>query len=66
MSENVMGLIDAIAAGKSLEIENSFSQVMAEKLNSAIDLRREELSRNLLGAHTSVEDYDTENEANEV
>lgn len=66
MSESVMNLINAIQAGKSLDIESSFNQVMAEKLNSAIDLRREELSRNLLGAHTSVEEIDTENEPNEV
>lgn len=48
MSENVVNLIDAIQAGKSLDIEQNFSQVMAEKLHSAIDQRREELSRNLL------------------
>ena len=48
MSENVVNLIDAIQAGKSLDIEQNFNQVMAEKLHSAIDQRREELSRNLL------------------
>lgn len=48
MSESVANLIDAIQAGKSLDIEQNFNQVMAEKLHSAIDQRREELSRNLL------------------
>ncbi len=50
MSESVVNLIDAIHAGKSLDIEHNFNQVMAEKLHSAIDQRREELSRNLLTA----------------
>ena len=48
MSESLGNLIDAIQAGKSLDIEQNFNQVMAEKLHSAIDQRREELSRNLL------------------
>lgn len=52
MSENVVNLIDAIQAGKSLDIEQNFNQVMAEKLHSAIDQRREELSRNLLTTPT--------------
>lgn len=51
MSESLGNLVDAIQAGKSLDIDRNFNQVMAEKLNSAIDSRREELSRNLLGAH---------------
>lgn len=55
MSENVVNLIDAIEAGKSLDIEQNFSQVMAEKLHSAIDQRREELSRTLLTAPEEVE-----------
>jgi hypothetical protein len=50
MSESVVNLIDAIQAGKSLDIEQNFNQVMAEKLHSAIDQRREELSRHLLTA----------------
>lgn len=54
MSESLNNLIDAIQAGKSLDIDRNFNQVMAEKLNSAIDSRREELSRNLLGAHNSA------------
>ena len=48
MSESVVNLIDAIQNGKSLDIEQNFNQAMAEKLHSAIDQRREELSRNLL------------------
>lgn len=58
MSESVVNLIDAIQAGKSLEIEQNFNQAMAEKLNSAIDQRREELSRNLLS--TPVEEEEIE------
>ena len=54
MSESLNNLIDAIQAGKSLDIDRNFNQVMAEKLNSAIDARREELGRNLLGAHNSA------------
>jgi hypothetical protein len=48
MSESLVNLIDAIQNGKSLDIEQNFNQAMAEKLHSAIDQRREELSRNLL------------------
>jgi hypothetical protein len=55
MSENVVNLIDAIQAGKSLDIEQNFNQVMAEKLHSAIDQRREELSRHLLTTPEEVE-----------
>jgi len=58
MSESVFNLIDAIQAGKSLDIEQNFNQVMAEKLHSAIDQRREELSRDLLTTPAEVEEIE--------
>lgn len=69
MSENVMELINAIQSGKSLEIESSFNKVMADKLHFAIDSRREDISRNLLGAREeAVEPTEvaSEQEPNEV
>ena len=47
MNEQVRELIDAIAGGKTLEIESAFNEVMSSKLVDAIDVHRAEISSTL-------------------
>lgn len=54
MNENVKDLIDAIEAGKAVDIETAFEKVMSDKVYNAIEDRRAQLSYNLLGAHDRV------------
>lgn len=58
MNENVRDLIDAIESGKATAIETSFEKVMSDKVYSAIEAKRNDISYNLLGAHDNqvVED----------
>ena len=43
-------LINAIAAGDAIEIENTFNATMAEKISSAIDSKRMDIAQNLFAA----------------
>lgn len=47
MNEQTLELIDAIESGKSTAIETSFNEIMANKLVSAIDNRRQEIASGL-------------------
>lgn len=47
ISEQTLELIDAIESGKSTAIETSFNEIMANKLVSAIDNRRQEIASGL-------------------
>ncbi len=51
MNENVKDLINAIEAGKAVDIESAFEKVMSDKVYNAIEDRRTQISHNLLGAH---------------
>lgn len=55
--EQVKNLIDAMAAGKSLDIEASFNDIMASKMLSALDTRREEIAS---GLFASVQEESTD------
>ena len=43
-------LINAIAAGDAIEIENTFNTAMAEKISAAIDSKRMDISQSLFAA----------------
>ena len=47
MNEQTLELINAIESGKSTAIETSFNEIMANKLVSAIDNRRQEIASGL-------------------
>lgn len=48
-------LINAIAAGDAIEIENAFNATMAEKISSALDDKRIEVAQNLFATEQAVE-----------
>lgn len=43
-------LINAIAAGDAIEIENTFNMAMAEKISAAIDSKRMDIAQSLFAA----------------
>jgi hypothetical protein len=47
LTEEVRELIDAISAGKTLDIDASFNEIMSNKLSVAIDNHRIEIASNL-------------------
>lgn len=53
--EQVKELINAMESGKSLDIESSFNEIMASKLSSAIDNRRQEIAANLFTTQESAD-----------
>ena len=48
-------LINAIAAGDAIEIENAFNATMASKVSSAIDDMRIDVAQNLFATEQTVE-----------
>lgn len=48
-------LINAIAAGDAIEIENAFNSTMAEKISSRIDDMRIDVAQNLFSTQEQVE-----------
>lgn len=46
----VRNLIDALVAGDSLAIENSFDDVMSLKISNALDARKTELAQSMFAA----------------
>lgn len=48
-------LINAIAAGEAIEIENAFNSTMAEKISARIDDLRIDVAQNLFSAQEQVE-----------
>lgn len=48
-------LINAIAAGDAIEIENAFNSTMAEKISSRIEDKRIEVAQTLFAAEETIE-----------
>lgn len=48
-------LINAIAAGDALEIENAFNSTMAEKVSGRIDDMRINVAQNMFSSNEEVE-----------
>ena len=48
--ETTRDLINAIAAGDAIQIENTFNAAMAEKISGALDDRRIEVAQSLFVA----------------
>ena len=48
-------LINAIAAGDAIEIENAFNSTMADKISSALEDKRIEVASNLFRAEEVAE-----------
>ena len=48
--ETTRDLINAIATGDAIQIENSFNAAMAEKIAGALDDRRVEVAQSLFAA----------------
>lgn len=48
-------LINAIAAGDALEIENAFNSTMAEKVSSRIEDMRISVAQNMFSSNEEVE-----------
>lgn len=64
---SVKDLINAIASGSAVETEQTFNQVMAEKISARLDDMRIEVAQNMFKEHVgeieeelSLEDYSTE------
>lgn len=55
---NVLNLINAIEGGKTLEMESAFTEIMAAKMVSAIEAKREEIANNLFA--NPIEEFETE------
>lgn len=53
---NTRDLINAIAAGDAIEIENSFNATMAEKISGALDAKRIEVAQNLFATEQTIEE----------
>jgi len=59
---NTRELVDALASGDSIDIDNSFNSVMSQKISSALDNYRVQVAQNLF-PKTEIEqeeDADTE------
>lgn len=52
---NVRELVDALIAGDSMAIDNSFNTVMADKVSSALDDYRVEVARNMFNPTTETD-----------
>lgn len=48
-------LINAIAAGEAIEIENAFNLTMAEKISSRIEDKRIDVAQNLFNPQETVD-----------
>lgn len=60
---NVRELVDALIAGDSMAIDNSFNTVMADKVSSALDDYRVQVARNMFNPTTeSTDSTDVEEE----
>ena len=55
MSEAVKDLVDAIGAGKSIDIESSFEAAMAEKVSAKIDDLRTTYAQNMFAGQAEEE-----------
>lgn len=63
---NVRELVDALIAGDSVAIDNSFNTVMADKVSSALDDYRIQVAKTMFATPTeSVEDVDVEEESDD-
>lgn len=60
---NVRELVDALIAGDSVAIDNSFNTVMADKVSAALDDYRVQVARNMFNPTTeSIDSTDVEEE----
>lgn len=62
MSEAVKDLVDAIGAGKSIDIENSFEAAMAEKVSAKIDDLRTAYAQNMFAGQPEEVEIEQESE----
>lgn len=63
---NVRELVDALIAGDSVAIDNSFNTAMADKVSSALDDYRIQVAKTMFATPTeSVEDVDVEEESDD-
>ena len=53
-------LINAIAAGDAIEIENAFNSTMAEKVSARIDNMRVDVAQNMFSSQEQVEELSAE------
>lgn len=53
---NVRDLIDAIEAGKSVDIQRHFEEIMTDKMISAIEQRKHDIAQNLMRSNTEEDD----------
>jgi hypothetical protein len=53
-------LIDALVAGDSIAIENSFNAVMTDKVSSELDDYRVYVAHNMFSPESSVQETNTE------
>lgn len=52
---NVRELVDALIAGDSVAIDNSFNAVMSDKVSSTLDDYRVEVARNMFNPTTETD-----------
>jgi hypothetical protein len=65
MNEEIRGLIDAISSGDSESIMTNFDSLMNQKIASAIEFRKQEISSSLFGGERLEEVPEEEIESEE-
>lgn len=53
---SVRELVDAIANGDTIEIQNQFNDQMSSRLSTVLDVYKTELAKNMFNPHREVED----------
>jgi len=68
MTKNILNFIDAVESGKSIAIESAFAELIADRINNAIDERKVEIAQSLFkeSVKEKVEEPLAEAELNEV
>ena len=57
---DVNDLINALSAGNNVSAEDTFNSLMADKINSAMDDRKIEISQGMMGVAPEVEEMEYE------
>jgi hypothetical protein len=59
---SIPNMISALVTDNKLEAESAFKDVIAQKVGSALDLKRVQVSNSLVQQHVSTDDVEVESE----
>ena len=57
-NDSIRAMVDAVEAGKTLEVEKHFEDAITAKLHDAIEVRRQEIASSLMGQEDEVAEYE--------